>query len=160
MSEKNFNMSILDLLRKYKIDYVKVGDYIYRAFCPFHNDTSKPNLTIYEKTNSFYCFACHAGGGILDFVSLYEGISKEDALMKILNSISYEYIEENLKENKKELKNFNESLIYFCSKKARSNLKLQNYFYDNYIKWVTSFIDYKDMKLIVEEINKYENQGT
>jgi len=153
-------LSITDLLRQYGIDYVKIGENTYRAMCPFHNDSTKPNLTIYEKTNSFYCFACHAGGGILDFISLYEGISKEDALTCILNSITYDSIEENLKTDKNILKNFNESLIYFCSKKTRENPKLQTYFYTNYIKWIASFIDYKEMKNIVEEINKYENQNS
>jgi len=38
------------------------------GFCPFHAEEN-PSFTVYEETNSFYCFSCGVGGGPLQLVS-------------------------------------------------------------------------------------------
>ena len=40
----------------------------FKAFCPFHNDTKTPNLSINVISGKFWCFACGKEGGPWDFV--------------------------------------------------------------------------------------------
>ena len=56
--------------------YIEVGQSNgrYTCLCPFHKD-SKPSFVIYPKTNSFYCFGCNKGGGVIEFkkmMGIYE----------------------------------------------------------------------------------------
>ncbi|MEM4460881.1 MAG: CHC2 zinc finger domain-containing protein [Nanopusillaceae archaeon] len=114
-------LSILHVLDKYGIEYFQVGTNIFRSYCPFHFDNSKPNFTIYISTNSFYCFACGVGGSVLDLVAKLESVSKEDALKLIINDITWEEIEANLKMKPKEFNFFNEAFLETISKKMKRN---------------------------------------
>ena len=67
-------MTILELLDKYGFDTEPLGSY-FRISCPFH-DEQTPSCIIYPDTNSFHCFGCHTGGGIIEFISLQENITK------------------------------------------------------------------------------------
>jgi len=40
----------------------------YKAFCPFHNDTKTPNLSINIISGHYTCFACGASGGYWDLI--------------------------------------------------------------------------------------------
>ena len=35
--------------------------------CPFHEDRA-PSLVVYAETGSYFCFGCHVGGDVIDFV--------------------------------------------------------------------------------------------
>ena len=57
--------------------------------CPFHSET-KPSLKVYDaKENNrhtrrgWYCFGCHAGGSVLDFVMRHDSCSFADAVKAI-----------------------------------------------------------------------------
>lgn len=52
------------------------------AVCPFHND-SKPSLHIYDGQRGFHCFACGAGGDVIDFVSKLYNLKFRAALAKL-----------------------------------------------------------------------------
>lgn len=67
MVEKN----LLDILAEKGIELHKEGS-VTRAFCPFHNDTGRPNFTVYPNTNSWFCFACNMGGDAILFLSKFE----------------------------------------------------------------------------------------
>ena len=43
--------------------------------CPFHEDKS-PSLKIYKKTNTFNCFGCSATADGIQFIELFEKLSK------------------------------------------------------------------------------------
>ena len=47
-------LDIVSIFKHYNFDLKESGDR-YVCLCPFHNDKNTPNLTIYPKTNSFYC---------------------------------------------------------------------------------------------------------
>ena len=64
-------MNIVDLIKK-KVDLKSIGDGKYRGYCPFHDDTGTPNFTVYENTNSYYCFACGATGNIETWIRKME----------------------------------------------------------------------------------------
>lgn len=66
--------NIYDVLREFGIKVDRNG----RINCPFHNDHS-PSCKVYEKTNSYYCYACGAGGDCVTFVQKYLNLSKIEA---------------------------------------------------------------------------------
>jgi hypothetical protein len=47
--------------------------------CPIHKEKTA-SFCIYHKTNTFYCFGCHAGGDSIRFVQLLHNLSFKDAL--------------------------------------------------------------------------------
>lgn len=63
----------------------KIGLEVNRAgfcCCPFHAEKT-PSMKIYKDTNSFYCFACHAGGDVITMAKLYYKVGFSEAI-KIL----------------------------------------------------------------------------
>src|ERR1700744_449780 len=65
---------ILAVLRQYG---VRVDEYNNKCICPFsfHANEKTASFKYYKDTNSFYCFGCKSGGGVVNFVSLYNNIS-------------------------------------------------------------------------------------
>lgn len=72
------------------VDLVEyVGQYIeleqrgkdYYGHCPLHEDNT-PSFSINSEENYFYCFSCHRGGGIIDYLKAYEGLGFEQAVEK------------------------------------------------------------------------------
>lgn len=53
---------------------------LHQGKCCLHNDKDTPSLTVYDETQSFYCFGCKAGGGVLDFVKDYYNYDFNEAL--------------------------------------------------------------------------------
>lgn len=53
---------------------------LHQGKCVLHNDKDTPSLTVYDDTQSFYCFGCKAGGGVLDFVKDYYNYDFNEAL--------------------------------------------------------------------------------
>jgi DNA primase len=51
--------------------------------CPFHDDQGRPNLSIYPRTASFYCFRCCVGGDAIRFIELVEGVNFVEALKRL-----------------------------------------------------------------------------
>ena len=49
------------------------------GLCPFHNEKT-PSFNIYPENNSFYCFGCGKGGGVLQFVMNAENLAFPDAV--------------------------------------------------------------------------------
>ena len=52
--------------------------------CPFHHDPT-PSLKLYDtgSRRGWYCFGCHAGGSVIDFVIKHEACSFPDAVKAI-----------------------------------------------------------------------------
>jgi len=74
--------TIIEVIQECGLDIKEEGT-VLRTFCPFHDDKTKPNLTIYPKTDSYYCFACGESGDPAKFISQVEGISLETAIKKV-----------------------------------------------------------------------------
>lgn len=49
------------------------------GLCPFHNEKT-PSFNIYPGNNSFYCFGCGKGGGVINFVMEIERLDFLDAV--------------------------------------------------------------------------------
>lgn len=70
----------------------KIG-LVYKAVCPFHNEKT-PSLTVYppeyikdgkkQGYASFYCFGCGAGGDVIEFKRLKEGLEVREEACELL----------------------------------------------------------------------------
>lgn len=52
------------------------------GLCPFHNEKT-PSFTVYEDTQSFYCFGCGAGGDAIGFIKRIENLDYIDAVKSL-----------------------------------------------------------------------------
>lgn len=55
--------------------------------CPFHKD-SHPSMKVYDRDGGFYCFVCHKGGSIFNFVMDHDGLDFESSVRHIANLYS------------------------------------------------------------------------
>ncbi len=56
-----------------------------KAICPFHEDTH-PSMTF--KHNRFRCWACGAGGSVIDFIMLLYGLTPKEGANRLDNDFS------------------------------------------------------------------------
>jgi DNA primase len=79
-----------------------VGEYVrldkrggkHWGLCPFHNEKT-PSFSVDSEKNMYYCFGCHAGGGIITFVMEMEKVSYPEAIESIAKQSGIEIIYEN-----------------------------------------------------------------
>ncbi len=65
----------------------------FKGLCPFHKEKT-PSFTVNPARQSYHCFGCQAGGGVIRFVMDYERISFTDALVKLADRAGIRLIEE------------------------------------------------------------------
>lgn len=53
--------------------------------CPFHKGDDTPSLCIYPSTQSWYCYGCHKGGRIFQWIMNKDGISFGKAVERVAN---------------------------------------------------------------------------
>ena len=104
MDNNTFNDFINEIIQKNDIvsicsKYVNLerkGRY-YWCRCPFHGEKT-PSLCINDIDNFFYCYGCHTGGNVIEFVKRIETVEFMDAV-KLLASWSNIEVPENLSRN-------------------------------------------------------------
>src|SRR5215471_5272161 len=62
-------------------DYVslKQAGVTFKGLCPFHSEKT-PSFTVHRDKQFFYCFGCHAGGDVFNFVMLAEKVAFPEAV--------------------------------------------------------------------------------
>jgi DNA primase len=53
----------------------------YFGVCPLHTDLT-PSFSVTPKRNSFFCFSCGRGGGIIQYLHYYESLTYDEAIEK------------------------------------------------------------------------------
>lgn len=74
-------LTMQQVIDRYSANKVKRG----WALCPFHPDHN-PSLHVYK--NSFYCFACGAGGDLINYVARLMSISNGEAVNTLIQDFS------------------------------------------------------------------------
>lgn len=67
-SEVRARLSVTDILRG-----MTTIDNKGNGICPFHHDRKKGNFKVYEKTNTYHCFACGAHGDAFQLMQMQKG---------------------------------------------------------------------------------------
>lgn len=79
MSEKSSSYKTLrEVLEENEISLISSGKR-WVAVCPFHEGDRDPSFTLYEETDTYYCFGCSAWGDAIKFLVDYKGLSYKDA---------------------------------------------------------------------------------
>jgi len=73
-------ISILDVVSTHVT--LKRSGRRYTGLCPFHSEKT-PSFTVNPELGFFYCFGCHAGGDVFDFVMRMGGMAFPDALTEL-----------------------------------------------------------------------------
>ena len=55
-----------------------------KGLCPFHSEKS-PSFTVFEDTDSFYCFGCQTGGDVIGFIRKIENLDYVEAVRFLAN---------------------------------------------------------------------------
>jgi len=71
------------VLRHYHVELRQSGKSQYRGCCPIHRGQGREAFHVNLARNLFHCFACDAGGTVLDFVAAMEGCSLVEAARKL-----------------------------------------------------------------------------
>jgi DNA primase len=72
------------VLRRYGVTWLwRSGVDQYRGRCPIHRGQGKEAFHANLKRGIFHCFACGAGGNVLDFVAAMEGSSIRQAALRL-----------------------------------------------------------------------------
>jgi len=71
-------VNLRDAVKKYGFEPNRAGF----ICCPFHHEKT-PSLKIYSNGRGWFCFGCHAGGTLIDFVSKLFGLSLTETIAKI-----------------------------------------------------------------------------
>ena len=71
------------LLREYHVELRRSGRDQFRGCCPIHGGHSRDAFHVNVTKNVFHCFACGAGGTVLDFVAAMDHCSLREAALKL-----------------------------------------------------------------------------
>src|SRR5579884_3375740 len=73
---------VADVVASYGVALRKVGRSLVGR-CPLHADGEHPNLHVYPRTQSWYCYACNVGGDAIEFVRRREDLDFRGACARL-----------------------------------------------------------------------------
>jgi DNA primase len=76
-------VELAPLLRHYQVKLHRSGRDQYRGCCPIHGGEGREAFHANLSRNIFHCFACGAGGTVLDFVAAMDRCSLREAALKL-----------------------------------------------------------------------------
>lgn len=82
LQEINDNVDLLEYVSNF-IDLKQRGKEFFGK-CSLHIDRT-PSFSITPEKNRFFCFGCGAGGGIIQYLTIYEKMSFDEAVLKASN---------------------------------------------------------------------------
>ena len=93
LDDLNGRLSIVDVVSSYLPLTKKGGNYW--GLCPFHHEKT-PSFSVNEARQSFHCFGCGKGGGMIRFVMEIENLSFPDAVRKLADQAGLQVPEDSM----------------------------------------------------------------
>ena len=59
----------------------------YKGYCPFHEDSKTPSLSVTPSKNLWQCFGCGKGGDVIEFVKLHDRVDFKEAVQILSKDI-------------------------------------------------------------------------
>lgn len=72
-------VSIVDVARQFTKVWQR-RNHKWVGYCPFHEDTTHPNLSLDNEKGLWYCFACAEGGNTVQFIMKAKKLAFADAM--------------------------------------------------------------------------------
>jgi DNA primase len=86
-AEIKSRVGLAQVLRSYQVDWLRrSGLGQYRGRCPIHRGQGREAFHVHLERGLFHCFACGAGGNVLDLVAAMEGCSIREAALRLQGS--------------------------------------------------------------------------
>ncbi len=87
-AELKSQVKLAAVLRSYGVDWLRHSGPLqqYRGRCPIHQGHGPEAFHAHLGRGMFHCFACGAGGNVLDFVAAMEGCSVREAALRLQRS--------------------------------------------------------------------------
>jgi DNA primase len=86
-SEIKSRVRLDQVLHSYQVDWLRrSGLHQYRGRCPIHQGQGTEAFHANLERGVFHCFACGAGGNVLDFIAAMEGCSIREAALRLQGS--------------------------------------------------------------------------
>ena len=83
-AEVKSRVTLEQVLRAYQVKGLRrSGRHQYRGRCPIHQGEGREAFHANLARNVFHCFACEAGGNVLDFVAVMERSSVREAALRL-----------------------------------------------------------------------------
>jgi len=82
-------IDIVTLAWEYGLDLIPQNNGDYVCLCPFHDDSETPSLRFYVQTNTWWCYGCHSGASVFEFVMRMDNIEFSAALHKLAERVGY-----------------------------------------------------------------------
>lgn len=82
--------TIKETVESYGVKLWYIGEGILRGACPMHTNVNTPSFTVYEHTDSYFCFGEGIGGDTANFISHMENISYAEAKKLIEGEVSFQ----------------------------------------------------------------------
>ena len=83
---------IQDVIRRYVPSLKKKGKN-YLGLCPFHKEKT-PSFTVSPDKQIFYCFGCHTGGNIFNFIGKMERLEFPESVRFVADMVGVELRDE------------------------------------------------------------------
>jgi DNA primase len=84
---------IQDVIKRYVPSLKKKGKN-YIGLCPFHKEKT-PSFSVSPEKQIFYCFGCHTGGNIFNFISQIERLEFPESVKFVADMVGVEIRDEN-----------------------------------------------------------------
>lgn len=119
LTELRDRTDIVDLISNY-VELKKHGR-LSKGCCPFHSEKT-PSFTVYEDTQSYYCFGCQKGGDAITFIRDIENLDYVESVKYLAERAGLNMPEDNYDDTLAKKK---QRMIYMNKEAAR--------FYHNYM---------------------------
>ena len=113
LDELNHRNPIEDVVSQY-VALTRKGSNLF-GLCPFHGEKT-PSFSVNPEKGIYYCFGCHKGGGVVNFIMEIENLSYPDAVRFLAKRAGIEVPEDNLGQSQYKKK---ERLWALCKEAAR-----------------------------------------
>lgn len=101
LDELNSRNPIEDVVGQY-VALTRKGSNLF-GLCPFHGEKTA-SFSVKPEKGIFYCFGCHKGGGVVNFIMEIESLSYPDAVRFLAKRAGLEIPEDNQKDSQYKLK--------------------------------------------------------
>ena len=113
LDELNHRNPIEDVVGQY-VALTRKGSNLF-GLCPFHGEKT-PSFSVNPEKSIYYCFGCHKGGSVVNFIMEIENLSYPDAVRFLAKRAGIEVPEDNLGQSQYKKK---ERLWALCKEAAR-----------------------------------------
>lgn len=145
-------LTIKEAVESYGVQLWPIGEGILRGACPMHTNVNTPSFTVYENTDSYFCFGEGIGGDTANFLSRMKGISYAEAKKLVDGEISFQDDFTQMLDSVavQDEKDYKDELNFSISKYCRNLMLTHNSKVDNILR----FLQKLDKEVLTKPVSR------